>query len=299
MRDNLRFVSPHADDAALLHAMVLAGLGDFAQADGLDKPVGASASALSRGERLRIALARAILQDPAVLILDVRVGIIDGGFASVPAGALHASAAFVDGGNGAIRCISPGTPPLPHGERVAALVLEPAPEARLIDARVASHAERPTARGVAAALDWCVAEGARVVNLSLGLADDRAVLRAACARAVGFGVLLVAAAPARGAPVFPACYPDVFAVSGDARCGPGEWSLLDRDAKAGAAYGASPDAPLGGPGGASMAAARITGLVAAFLARRPDAGCHVLVEHLAAFASWRGRENRRIAEIDS
>jgi len=70
VRDNLRFVAPDADEPALLRALDLAGLARFAHAGGLDKAVGASASALSRGERLRIALARAILQDPAVLILD-------------------------------------------------------------------------------------------------------------------------------------------------------------------------------------------------------------------------------------
>jgi ATP-binding cassette subfamily B protein len=70
VRDNLRFVSPDADEAALGRALTLAGLEKFAHPGGLDKPVGDSASALSRGERLRIALARAILQDPAVLILD-------------------------------------------------------------------------------------------------------------------------------------------------------------------------------------------------------------------------------------
>lgn len=70
VRDNLRFVAPDADEAALLRALELAGLARLAHAGGLDKPVGAMAAALSRGERLRIALARAILQDPAVLILD-------------------------------------------------------------------------------------------------------------------------------------------------------------------------------------------------------------------------------------
>ncbi|WP_041656227.1 ABC transporter ATP-binding protein [Azoarcus sp. KH32C] len=70
IRDNLRFVAPDADEAALQRALTLAGLAKYAHGEGLAKPVGASASALSRGERLRIALARAILQDPAVLILD-------------------------------------------------------------------------------------------------------------------------------------------------------------------------------------------------------------------------------------
>ena len=70
IRDNLRFVVPEAEESALMRALELAGLANFAHAGGLDRQVGASASALSRGERLRIALARAILQDPAVLILD-------------------------------------------------------------------------------------------------------------------------------------------------------------------------------------------------------------------------------------
>jgi len=237
--------------------------------------------------------------------MKLRVGIVDGGFERVPPAALHAAAQFASGdfegaeSDGGVRCEAPHGPSLPHGECVAALVLDAAPTACLLDARVATAARPATPRLVAAAIDWCVAEGARVVNLSLGLADDRRVLREACERAVGQGVLLVAAAPARGAPVYPARYPGVFAVSGDARCAPGEWSRLDPASATGAAWGTCPDAPGGRPGGASMAAARFAGIVANHLVQHPDAGLRGLVDHLAACAIWHGRENRRIAETDS
>jgi len=229
--------------------------------------------------------------------MSVAVGIVDGGFERVPLGVVRGAMEFAIGGDGAVGCRTPVERALPHGECVAALVLEAAPAVRLIDARIATPASQPTPRVVAAAIDWCVAEGARIVNLSLGLADDRRVLRDACARAVAQGVVLVAAAPARGGPVYPAAYPGVFSVSGDARCAAGEWSRLD--ATVGAAWGTCPDAPGGARGGASMAAARFTGLVADYLMHHPGADARGLADHLATFASRRGRENRRIAEIDS
>ncbi|KON79941.1 S8 family serine peptidase [Azoarcus sp. PA01] len=232
--------------------------------------------------------------------MKLRVGVVDGGFECVAPAALHAAAQFTGSeSDGVVRCEMPHAAALPHGECVAALILAAAPAACLIDARVATLARPATPRLVAAAIDWCVAEGARVVNLSLGLADDRRVLRDACERAVAQGVVLVAAAPARGLPVYPARYPGVLAVSGDARCAPGQWSRLDAASASGAAWGTCPDAPGGAPGGASMAAARFAGLVANHLMQHPDAGLRGLGDHLAAFASWHGRENRRIAETDS
>ena len=231
--------------------------------------------------------------------MSVRVGIIDGGFESILPDVRVACAQFAVGEDGAVRRGSPNARALHHGESVAALVLGGAPTARLIDARIATTTSRPTPRLVAAALDWCVAEGARVINFSLGLSEDRRVLREACANALALGVILVAAAPARGAPVYPARYPGVLAVSGDARCGVGQWAALDASAHAGAAYGCCPGGPTGTPGGASMATARFTGIVARFITEHPNAGRGGLVEYLATFATWRGRESRRIAEIDS
>lgn len=70
-------------------------------------------------------------------------------------------------------------------------------------------------------------------------------------RGFGAGVLLCASSPARGGPVYPANYPGVIRVTGDARCAPGQWSWLgSRQAdfggyvgtgdRAGASWGARP-----------------------------------------------------------
>lgn len=70
--DNLRHVLPAASDAELLLALSQAGL-DIA----LERSIGASSAALSRGERMRLALARAILLAPAILVLDETTSAVD------------------------------------------------------------------------------------------------------------------------------------------------------------------------------------------------------------------------------
>jgi thiol reductant ABC exporter CydC subunit len=72
VRENLRLADPDADDARLEEALELAGLAVFVSAlpDGLDTPVGENGRALSGGERQRLVLARLLVADPDVLILD-------------------------------------------------------------------------------------------------------------------------------------------------------------------------------------------------------------------------------------
>ena len=71
------------------------------------------------------------------------------------------------------------TPPdaLGHGSALARVILQHAPGAALLDARVFGASRRTTPEAVAAGLDWLREEGARMVNMSFGLRHDRAVLR--------------------------------------------------------------------------------------------------------------------------
>lgn len=210
----------------------------------------------------------------------IRVALIDG-----PLAADHPAL----GARNLLRAGDAAGPEGTHAAAMAAALLAGCPGARIDNLVVFGGGLTTTAECVASALG--AAEGAALVLCAFGMARADPGMAAAVARLLDAGALVVAAAPARGAPVCPAGFAGVVSVQGDARCGPGDWSRLDLPQ---ARFGACPalaDHP--GVGGASVAAAHFAGIVARRIGAGEDpAG---VIAELARTAPHQGRERRGIA----
>ena len=79
IRENIRYSVPEASDALVREAARVACVDEFVDAlpDGYDTLLGERGTKLSTGQRQRISIARAILKDTAILILDEPTASLD------------------------------------------------------------------------------------------------------------------------------------------------------------------------------------------------------------------------------
>lgn len=182
--------------------------------------------------------------------------------------------------------LSKPEPPHTHGTAIAGAIASHvrlrgvAPSARILAVNAfgaTSDSAEGTTMNVLRALDWSVAHGARIINMSFAGPNDPA-LRRALAIVRQRGIVMIAAsgnAGAKSPPLYPAADPNVIAVT-----------ATDAQDKLFVAANRGPHIAIAAPGvdillpapgagyqvtsGTSFAAAHVSGVAALILERRPD-----------------------------
>ena len=107
-----------------------------------------------------------------------------------------------------------------HGTAVAAAIREKAPDVELLSVKVFHRSLTTNAEALAEGIALSVARGARLINLSLGTANDahQALLATAVADAARQGALVVSASESGGVRWLPGALVDVVGVMADWDC---------------------------------------------------------------------------------
>jgi hypothetical protein len=195
---------------------------------------------------------------------ELRIGVVDSGHSAAQQVQVIAGRRFALVEDGLTESDLHGDP-LGHGSAVIEAIGRRAPSALFCVAQVFDQRGVTSALQIATAIDWLVARDVRLINLSLGLRQDRSLLRARVRGGGGEGrALRVQSGPGRGR--VPGELSTVLRVTGDARCAELEWSWLNTTQ---ADFAACVHGTYPGQSGASLGCAALSGHIAAFLVAHP------------------------------
>ena len=95
IRENLLFANPDASDADIMKALTTAGCMEFidGMADGIDSVLGRSGDTLSVGQQQRLSIARGLVRNSNILILDEPTAALDPATENQLVASLQAAAA--------------------------------------------------------------------------------------------------------------------------------------------------------------------------------------------------------------
>ena len=162
----------------------------------------------------------------------------------------------------------------------------------LVSARVFNDKLVCTPSQVADAIQWLISKNVDFINMSFGLRNDRNILRNSCEQALDKKILVVAAAPSQGEPVYPSNYNGIIRATGDARCQQGEISWLN---SCQADFGGYSGKPLLGPAGASIGCASVTASLVQLKVKYPHYNQKDLMETLIQQSTYQGTQQKNLA----
>jgi hypothetical protein len=144
----------------------------------------------------------------------ITVGLIDSGVDPSAVFGRVAAGVDISAGAGRIQALLGCGDSTGHGTGCAKILFMVAPEATVLPVRVFSAANETSGDVVSAGIDWAVAAGARVLNLSLAAPEDSTwpILAPAVRAALEAGLIVVAADTRPAVAGAPACLPGVIAV---------------------------------------------------------------------------------------